>query len=158
MRSPLARAIRDARLSLRLTQDQLGMRLGLKGRAVYRWERGVSAPTKRHRRALVTAVQAIDANLAAKLQAELTSYVNNAKGVVVPPPPPAPAPAQPTGPVALELAIFAMADELDLTPRRLRASLSRLLVRLGEAGFSLEAARQQVDAWIASTQEASGAS
>ena len=151
MRSPLAHAIRDARLSLRLTQDQLGMRLGLKGRAVYRWERGASAPTKRHLRALVTAVQALDVNVAAKLQAELASYVNKAGGIVAPVPvPPPPAPAKPTDRVALELAIFAMADELDLAPRRLRASLLRLFVRLAEGGFSLDAARAQVDAWSAS--------
>jgi transcriptional regulator with XRE-family HTH domain len=158
MRSPLARAIRDARLSLRLTQDQLGMRLGLKGRAVYRWERGVSAPTRRHQRALLTAVQAIDPSLAAKLQAELVSSARQAQGLGPPAPaPPPPVPAKPTGPVALELAVFAAADELDLTPRRLRAALVKLCARLMEGGFSLESAQRQLEVWIASVQEANGA-
>lgn len=64
----------------------------------------------------------------------------------------APAPAKPTGEVALELAIFALADELDLAPRRVRAALLMWLGRVTEAGFSLDSARQQVNASVVSAQ------
>jgi transcriptional regulator with XRE-family HTH domain len=153
VRSPLAQAIRDARLTLRLTQEQLGKRLGLKGRAIYRWERDDSAPRRYHRRQLVTAIEAIDPGVATTLRAAIESHERNPRGIVVVAPPPAPAPAQPTGAVALELAIFAMADELDLPPRRLRAALVKLLARLAEAGFSLDSARRHVEARIAGAPE-----
>jgi transcriptional regulator with XRE-family HTH domain len=156
VRSPLAQAIRDARLTVRLTQQQLGARIGLKGRAIYRWERDDSAPRRRHRRALVTMIQALDPAAASTLQAVFESHERKRKGVVVAAPAPPPAPAQPTGAVALELAIFALADELDLAPRRLRAALVKLFARLTEAGFSLDSARQQVEARIAGTPEVAG--
>jgi DNA-binding transcriptional regulator YiaG len=156
MRSPLAESIRDARLTVRLTQHELATRLGLNGRAVYRWEGDVSAPRRHHRHALVTAIRALDPNAASKLQAAFEGYDSKTKRIVPALPPPAPTPAPPTGEVALELAIFAMADELDLAPRRLRASLARLFARLAEAGFSLDSARKHVEARLAGSQQAAG--
>jgi transcriptional regulator with XRE-family HTH domain len=156
VRPTLAQAIRDARLTVRLTQQQLGARIGLKGRAIYRWERDDNAPRRRHRRALVTMIQAIDPAAASRLQAVFESHERNRKGVVLPEPAPPPTPAEPTGAVALELAIFAMADELDLPPRRLRAALAKLLARVAEAGFSLDSARQHVEARVAGAPEVVG--
>lgn len=146
MRSPLAIAIRQARLTVRLTQQQLGTRMGLKGRAVYRWERGDSLPRRRLRADLIRVIQLLSVDAATRLQAAFAAHDAVAKGQVpaalVPPPPP----AKPSGPVALELAVFAMADELDLAPRRLRSALIRLFARVAEAGYSLDSARREVEA------------
>ncbi len=150
MRSKVAQSIRNARRAAGLTQTQLGQRLGLKTSAVYRWEADTSVPTKHHRRALVTAFNAIDPAAAAALQATLASEVEGADAgaasVAELPP------AGINGRASLELAVFAMADELDLPPRRVRGSLVRLLERLREANFTLETAQGQLGAWSASSE------
>jgi transcriptional regulator with XRE-family HTH domain len=141
MRSTLAQAIRNARLACGLTQDQLGMRLGLRGRAVYRWERDDSIPSKRHRRALVTAVNAVNQPAAAALHAVLESVGKGAPVV------PAPAPVPPPGvnaKLVLDLAVFSLAEELDLPARRARGALARLLARLREASVTIEAAEREL--------------
>src|SRR5262249_35147987 len=136
MRSPLAQAIRNGRLAMQLTQKELGLRLGLRGRAIYRWERDDSVPRKVQRERLVRPVELFDVDAAAKLKAAFESHAARVKGIVMSAAPPPP-PARPTNPVALEFAIFAMADELDLAPRRVRASVTKLLARVEEAGYSL---------------------
>lgn len=147
MQSPLAQAIRDARRSAQLTQEQLGRYMGLKGRAVYRWECGHAVPRRRMRWLLLRQIQLHNPEAAAKLSAAFEAHTARVKGLVPAPPPPAlPAPAKPSGAVALELALLAAADELDLSPRRLRASLARLCARAGEAGYSLDAMRHEMDA------------
>jgi transcriptional regulator with XRE-family HTH domain len=149
MPTTMTKAIRSARRTAGLTQEQLGGRLGLKGRAIYRWERGDSTPSQRHRRALVTAIGAVNAKAAAALAAALAvegkeSSASAAEAQL------APAPALIDGKVALELAVFSMADELDLAPRRIRGSLLRLLKRLREANITFEAAQAQLEEWIRS--------
>jgi transcriptional regulator with XRE-family HTH domain len=158
MRSPLARAIREARLSVRLTQTALARYIGLKGRAVYRWERGDSLPRKPVRSLLIRVIQIRSGEAAAKLAAAFESHAARVKGLVEAAPAPATPPAKPSGSLALELAIFAMADELDLAPRRLRASLPRLFARVAEAGYSLDSARHEVEVRVSGTYEAPGAS
>jgi transcriptional regulator with XRE-family HTH domain len=147
MRSPVSRAIRDARLAMGLTQQQLGQYVGLKAHAVYRWEAGFNIPRKAMRRKLLKEVELRKPEAAAQLQATFDTHLTRggalpALAAVVAPV----APAQPTGALAMELAVFAMADELDLAPRRLRAALPRLLLRMQSAGYSLESARQELDA------------
>jgi len=62
----------------------------------------------------------------------------------------APAAPEPIrGPAAIELALFSMADELDLPARRVRDSLMRLLRRLREVNVTLEVAQRQLEEWIA---------
>jgi hypothetical protein len=63
---------------------------------------------------------------------------------------PAQAQAELSAPVALELAIFHMADELDLSPRRIRGPLVRLLERLRGAQFTLDTAKHRMEEWMAS--------
>jgi transcriptional regulator with XRE-family HTH domain len=157
VRSPLAIAIRQARLTVRLTQQQVGTRMGLKGRAVYRWERGDSLPRRRIRADLIRVIQMFSVDAANRLQAAFAAHDALVKGHVPAPPPPPPPPAKPSGPVALELAIFAMADELDLAPRRLRSALTRLFARVSEAGYSLDSARREVEARIAAQSDGSRA-
>jgi DNA-binding XRE family transcriptional regulator len=60
MRSLQGVAIRTARIAAKLTQDQLGHRIGVKGRAIYRWERGATVPTQRNRAALIAAISILD--------------------------------------------------------------------------------------------------
>jgi transcriptional regulator with XRE-family HTH domain len=152
MSSRLPSAIRGARAACGLTQEQLGRRLGLKGRAVYRWERGDISPRPRHLRALVTAINAVNQNAAAILAAVVVEHEaqrkNKGKGKTqqVAPPPAAP-PPPPDPKLTLELAIFTLADELDLSPRRLRLGLSKLLQRLREHQITLPQAEQHLAAW-----------
>lgn len=141
MYSPLAKAIREARHAARLTQEDLGRQLGLRGRAVHRWERGTSVPRRTLRSALIRVIQARSQPAAAALAAAFDNHIARTKGWL-PPAPALPAPTKPSDPVALQLAIFAAADELDLAPGRLRAAMARLFVRVADAGYSLEAARR----------------
>lgn len=71
----------------------------------------------------------------------------------VPAPTSAAAPAEIVEQIAesatLELAVFGMADELDLPARRIRGALARLLKRLESAKLSLEGTQRQLEAWIA---------
>lgn len=143
-RSKVADAIARARRATGLTQEQLGRRLGLKGRAVYRWEGDESAPTKQNRAALVTAFTAV--------KPEIGAWFAQAIAVPADSPNPAPTPtalAAPSAPEILERSVFALADELDLPPRRARGALKRLIARLSAANLSLDAVQSLLDEWIA---------
>jgi hypothetical protein len=120
------------------------MRLGLKGRAVYRWERDDSAPTKRHRAALVTAIAAVNQEAARELALAFNPELTK---------PAAPAPPPVDKGEAFDLAVFRMADELDLPPRRLRRPLGRLLKRLGALEVSLQDALQRIETSLAEELE-----
>jgi transcriptional regulator with XRE-family HTH domain len=73
----VAKAIRRARRACGLTQKQLGQRLGLKGgaQAVYRWERGTSAPSARRITALLAALAGLNAPVADALRATLDRVI-----------------------------------------------------------------------------------
>jgi transcriptional regulator with XRE-family HTH domain len=147
VRSKFGQSIREARRAAGLTQHQLGMRLGLKGRAISRWERADNTPTKRNLKALVTAINAVDQSAASKLASAMGSDPR-ATALAIPAAE-APIPAPIGEPATFELAIFSMADELDLPPRRIRGALARLLKRLRTTHLSLEDTQHQLDAWIA---------
>jgi transcriptional regulator with XRE-family HTH domain len=144
MHSQLALEIRNARRAAGLTQTQLGTRLGLKGRAVYRWERDASSPTKRHQRALVLAIQAINPAAASALATFIASAVvgGAASAVALPVAQPVVYPA-----AVLENALYQAADELDLPARQLRVALARLFARLRQASLTLESAGRQIEQW-----------
>jgi transcriptional regulator with XRE-family HTH domain len=144
MRSELAQAIRDARLAIGLTQEELARRLGLKGRAVYRWERDDSAPRRRHRAALIAAVNAVNQSAGATLAAAISSVSKGRRGGATVAAASAPPPSDTK--LAVELAIFGFADELDLPPRRVRLCLGRLLKRLRETNVTLETVERQLEA------------
>jgi DNA-binding XRE family transcriptional regulator len=146
MSSSLAEAIRRARRTCELTQGQLGMRIGLRGRAIYRWERDLSVPTKRNQQALVAAIGSVNHEAAAKLAAAMAGEGVQVSALA------ASASLSTEVDHNIERAVFAMADELDLAPRRVRASLARLFKRLRDANTTLDAAHQQLDAWNKQTQ------
>jgi transcriptional regulator with XRE-family HTH domain len=145
MLSPLAQAIRKARRSCGLTQAQLAARLELKARSVLRWENDRGAPTRRHQRALLQIIAEVNKPAADKLSENL---VNHGKP---PPPPAAPAPSAPAvDPRAyLEHAVFTMADELDMPPRRVRGSLVRFLRSVGATSLTLQSTREYLELWNA---------
>jgi len=94
---------------------------------VYRWERDESAPSKRHRAALVTAFKAVSPEIGAWF-ADATASPAEGAGEAAGPA----APAAPSGAEVLERAVFLLADELDLPPRRAReaAPEARLIIEV----------------------------
>jgi transcriptional regulator with XRE-family HTH domain len=144
-RSNVAQAILQARRAAGLTQDELGRRVGLKGRAVYRWERDDSAPTKRNRAALVTAFTAIKPELGAWFAHAVAGAADAPKEAASTA---LAAPSPPSGPNVLEHAVFTLADELDLAPRRARGALKRFVARLGQANLGLDTVQELLEEWI----------
>jgi transcriptional regulator with XRE-family HTH domain len=167
-RLKLGDSIREARRAVGLTQESLGQRLGLKGRAIYRWERNETAPTGRHRPALIREIHLLNAQAGLKLQTALTTLTGKSYTVVSDPVIEGLAKQSPElgGPAILvtgspqqrevidpkqgisgqlELAILKMADELDVSPRQVRRALSRFLERLPGANITLESIRVEVE-------------
>jgi transcriptional regulator with XRE-family HTH domain len=145
-RSKVAIAIVQARRAAGLTQDQLGQRVGLTGRAVHRWERDEAAPSKRHRAALVNAFNAARPDLGTWFSQSVASATAPPKEATAPI---AATPSTPSGPEAFERAVFTFADELDLPPRRARGALKRLVARLREVNVSLDTTEKLLEEWIA---------
>jgi DNA-binding transcriptional regulator YiaG len=133
----VGRAIRLARRSAGLTQAQLGLRLGLKPRAIMWWETAQSAPSRPHRRQMLLAIQMHHAAAAATLgqafdtafpprlhgQGARAAAIATATTTATAPPPEIPAKTK------VELFIARAADDLDVTSKRLLG----VLVRLHEA-------------------------
>ena len=151
-----------------MTQESLGKRLGLKGRAIYRWERNETAPTGRHRPALIREIHLLSAEAGLKLQTALTTLTGESYTFVSDPanegsPKQSPELGVPATPVTaspqqreviepkqatrnqLKLAMLKMADELDVSPRQVRRALSRFLERLPGANLTLESIRIEVE-------------
>jgi transcriptional regulator with XRE-family HTH domain len=140
--SKLAQSIRWARRSAGLTQEQLGRRVGLKGRAVFRWEGDQAVPSKKNRIALVTALRAVNPEVAARLEQAI--IVDGTQPAAA-----APAPSAVDEIAVVEHAVFTMADELDLPPRRVRHALRRLVKRLRADKLTLDATERRLEEWIA---------
>jgi transcriptional regulator with XRE-family HTH domain len=131
--------IRKARNALRLTLDALGASVGVQGRAIMRWENGRNAPTRRNFEAVVAHFRTIRPDVATWLWGEAT-------GEKAPEPPP------PSIPV-LRTAILEMSDALDVSPRKAREALRRLLAKISAERFSLTALVEAVEAWSAETTD-----
>ena len=144
MSDAVADAIARARRATTLTQIDIARKLGLRGRALSRWEAGKTEPSRRNLEALVATLHTLAPEAAAALKQTLIQH-----GKLPKPPAPAQAPAAPaTRKLALERAVYAMADELDLPPRRARGALLRLFKRLQAADLTLEQAQQKLEAWV----------
>ncbi len=128
----------EARQALGLNQGQLAQRLEVTQRTLSRWEHDVAPPSHRSRVAIVAAVASAPEPMLTALAAAL--------GVTAPPssrvtvaavltPDPAARRA------ALDDALYANADELDVSPRRLRAALADLLREAEVLGLTLAEAR-----------------
>jgi transcriptional regulator with XRE-family HTH domain len=150
-RSPLAQALREARQTTGLTQEQLGKHLGLKGRAIYRWERDESRPNRANQQRVLALITSLHQPAAAKLSAAMADHASISP--IVAPSAPAPLAAASAAPRSVvEHSVFSMADELDLPARRVRGALSRWLRRVREAELTLDVAQRELDSWIADAQ------
>jgi DNA-binding XRE family transcriptional regulator len=139
-KNTLGPAIWAARRVTMLTQDQLGKHVGVLGRTIHRWERGYRHPSPRHRRALLAAIQVL-------APAEAPSLAIGLGLASAPPESPAAPAAAGSNTPTLELLLLRAADELDLSPRRLRATLSTLFAELSRAGLSLAAVQAKLEQW-----------
>src|SRR5262245_39784515 len=149
MLSSLAQGIRHARVTVGLTQEALAARLRLKARSVSRWEIDRSVPKRRHRTALVKIIGEVNQQAGAALAAVFAQdATRRGRYVVLSPAPVAVAsPAPIDAKLAFELALFALAEELDVSPGRLRSGLVRWQQRCHEANVTFETAQQQIAAW-----------
>ncbi|MFO0549265.1 MAG: helix-turn-helix transcriptional regulator [Polyangiaceae bacterium] len=130
--------LRRARLAAGLTQAALGVRIGVGGLTVCRWELGRFAPTRRNFEAIVAHLRTIRPDVADYLWGEATGN-------------PAPAPPPPSVP-ALRAGVLELADVLDASPRRARAAVERLFAALVAERFTLAGAHGAVEAWIAEVE------
>ncbi|HEY5956675.1 MAG TPA: helix-turn-helix transcriptional regulator [Polyangiaceae bacterium] len=152
----LGQAIRRARRLVNLTQAQLGTRLGIRAQSVYRWENDRAAPTPRHEREIVRVIATYSADAAGALQAAIdkTHAKTAPSALTQAPTSPTPVSPQQTTPVAvgpsdaLQLAVFGLADDLDLPVRRVRRPLARFFDALRAVNLTFDAAGQQLNGWI----------
>lgn len=128
-------AVCRARQLLGLTQEMLGRHLGIKARSVSRWEVGKSGPSRSHRAELVHILRGKNAAVADELAAEFARLYPVKRGAGAPPPPP---PRVPPDPFALERSLVALADALDMAPRRARGFALDALRAVHAARFTVE--------------------
>jgi transcriptional regulator with XRE-family HTH domain len=146
MTTPLAQCIRNARAAVGLTQEQLAQRIGLKAQALYRWERGRPAPSKRNLSKLLAAISVLDGAAATRLKAQLDG-LRGARGEgSARAAPPAPLPPRMAPAHVVELVVSALADELDQTPRRARGALLRACKALQGEELSLSDVERELEA------------
>jgi transcriptional regulator with XRE-family HTH domain len=149
MVSSLAQAIRNARVAVGWTQEALAARLRVKARAISRWEIDRSVPKSRRRAALVATISEVNPQAGAALASAFASAAKQRGRLVVvaasPPPATSPAPLDPK--LAFELALFALAEELDVPPGRLRTGLVRWQKRCRDANVSFDAAQRMIEGW-----------
>ena len=130
------RQIRDA---LRLTQPELGARLGVSQRTITRWEVHGDLPPLGQRKHLATSFpdvpHALRAALARSLELDEAFVAGHAA-------PPAPAPvAQAPSPGALDGAFLELAERIGVAPGPLRAALVDFLRRAEAMGLTVQATR-----------------
>jgi transcriptional regulator with XRE-family HTH domain len=150
MKSAVAKAVRAARVSARLTQAQLGALLGVQGRAVCRWELGRSrVPRPRRARllaALSTGEPSAAATLARALAAEDPFWAK--RFGPAPTPAPLPPPTEAAARAAVERAVREAADHADVAASRLRTALRVLFEQLAADGVGPERAAGMVLAGV----------
>jgi transcriptional regulator with XRE-family HTH domain len=117
----------QARTDARLTQAQLGARLGVTARTVSRWEVGRFAPPKRVRAALLAALAEAGAPRvdAVALALGMQDHVASRQA-------------------ALEDAVRKAVDIADAKPSALRAALLHVLARAHEQGFTVAELRARL--------------
>jgi DNA-binding XRE family transcriptional regulator len=131
-------ALSAVRAALGLSQGVVGARLGVSRRTLTRWEVYGELPPVGQRKHIATSFP----DAPRELRAELVRSLALGDGFVVtllePPLPPPP-------PGALNGAFFELCERLDVGPARVRAALVEFLRRAESSGFSLAAARAQLE-------------
>jgi transcriptional regulator with XRE-family HTH domain len=113
-----------------LGQRELGKRLGATARTVQRWENDTVAVTPEVRARLLGALADAPPDTLAALKRAIAAATPTAPSSA----PQAP-PAPPTS-TTLQLALLSAAEQLDVSPKRLRAAIVALLQALDGAGVS----------------------
>lgn len=122
--TPASEALRHARKAARLKQGDIANALKVHPRTVARWERGQTRPSKDEWTSIVSFLAGFAPELAQRLAAVAD----------VPSPVPAPPPMDLR---AVEDALYRAADQLDVSPRRVRQALRELLSTAAAAHASL---------------------
>jgi transcriptional regulator with XRE-family HTH domain len=125
-------AIAAARMELRWTQEELGRHLGVSEKTISRWELGEVKPRIGDRPRLVEALAAASPQAIAQMRA--------AFGMAAAAAPAAPQ-AHAHARLALEAALFALAEAADCSPRAVRAGAFAFLSHLELSGIRVEDAR-----------------
>ena len=126
-------ALLALRESLGLAQEAFGSRIGVSRRTLTRWEAHGELPPVAQRKHIATAFPEAPAELRAALVASL-DLGGDFEAMVAGPGSLEPAPD------ALDSALLAMAEQLDMGPGRLRGALLGFLRRVQESGLPIEAA------------------
>jgi len=130
--TPASEALRTARKAARLKQGDFATALKVHPRTVARWERGQTQPSKDEWTGIVSFLAGFAPELAQRLAAVAD----------VPSPVPAPPAVDQR---AIEEALYRAADQLDVSPRRVRQALRELLSTAAAAHASLGDLAQAVE-------------
>jgi transcriptional regulator with XRE-family HTH domain len=147
----LGRAILAARRAARLTQHELGERVGVHAHTVRRWEWEEASPTRANRTALIAAIYALNAATsgelaqafgAQELEVATEARVASTGGAT-------PVAAESHALQAADATLLKMADDVDAAPRRIRSGVLELLKRMRASNLSIEALEQQLERQLA---------
>lgn len=130
--------VNEAQHTLMVSQGRLGELAGASQRTGQRWAVGRSTPSVNELRRIASLVYPRDRDLAARIAAATRSTLADL-GLEAPPPPP-PGPFIPPDDRVIDSVVCAVADELDLLPKAIRAALLVAFTRTRELGLSVEAA------------------
>ncbi len=148
----VAPLLRRAREEAGLSFEQLAAKVGTTPRSVQRWETAEVPPTRSFREPLVRALagasfeawRPLVEGLALPLNAMLAAVPIQAVKAAPPPAPvapPAPPPPKLDARAVLDDAVRATAEDLDVSPRKVRAAFAQIVVDLERLGLSYAAAR-----------------
>lgn len=131
-------ALRACRLALEHRQHEFAAHIGVSRRTLSRWEFDDQQPPMAERERVMTWV--------ADAPPHLVRALANAWGIATPPQAMPPPVATPTAtPTDLEGVVFKGAEDLDVSPRRLRAVLIDLLNETERLQLAPRAAREQLE-------------
>jgi len=158
----IAPLVQRARLEAGLSEEELASHAGTTARTVQRWETAFVPPTRSLREPLVLAL----ANASGESWRALVEQLGLSRGemlakvpiqaakaapppapppLALAPPPPPPAPPPPPDPRAvLDDVIRATAEDLDVSPRKVRAAFAQLTVDLERLGLPYGTARDVI--------------
>ena len=132
-------ALQAVRNALRLSQDTFGARLGVSRRTLTRWEIHNELPPVAQRKHIATSFPEAPSELRKALVESLGLDEQFAVQVTK-------AKAGEAVPGALEAALLAMAEHLDIGPKRVRDALHEFVTRAHEGGLTLESIRRSLAA------------
>jgi transcriptional regulator with XRE-family HTH domain len=149
----LGRAILAARRATRLTQQELGERVGVHAHTVRRWEWEEASPTRGNRSALIDAISALNPAASGRLAQAFGAEeldVASADARDASTDRAMPVAAESHALLSVDATLLKMADDFDAAPRRVRSAILELLKRMRTANLSIETLEQQLERQVAS--------